>query len=67
MGFCKTELALKITTALPKDDNTQRHTRATRHSPLLHERMGYRKMGHFHRCGNKSGEWLDMIWMEKLI
>lgn len=39
----------------------------TRQSPLFHERMGYRKVGHFHRCGNKFGEWFDMIWMEKIL
>lgn len=39
----------------------------TRQSPLFHERMGYTKVGHFHRCGNKFGEWFDMIWMEKIL
>lgn len=39
----------------------------TRQSPSFHEKMGYRKVGHFHRCGYKFGEWFDMIWMEKFI
>lgn len=39
----------------------------TRQSPLFHEKMGYVKVGHFHRCGYKFGEWFDMIWMEKFI
>ncbi len=36
-------------------------------SPLFHERLGYKKCAHFHRCGYKFGEWFDMIWMEKLL
>lgn len=36
-------------------------------SPKFHEHMGYKKVGHFHRCGYKFGEWFDMIWMEKFI
>jgi L-amino acid N-acyltransferase YncA len=39
----------------------------TRQSKMFHERMGYNKVGHFHHCGNKFGEWFDMIWMEKFI
>lgn len=39
----------------------------TRQSPAFHEKMGYRKVGHFHRCGYKFGEWFDMIWMEKFL
>jgi len=33
----------------------------------FHERMGYTRVAHFHRCGRKFGRWYDMIWMEKLI
>lgn len=36
-------------------------------SPRFHEKMGYRRNGHFHRCANKFGRWYDMIWMEKLL
>ena len=36
-------------------------------SILFHERMGYREVGHFTRCGYKLGRWYDMIWMEKLL
>lgn len=33
----------------------------------FHERLGYRTVGHFTRCGYKLGRWYDMIWMEKLL
>lgn len=36
-------------------------------SMYFHERLGYRLVGTFHRCGYKFGTWYDMIWMEKLI
>ena len=36
-------------------------------SVRFHERLGYRKVAHFHQCGKKFGRWYDMIWMEKLI
>lgn len=36
-------------------------------SMRFHERLGYRKAGHFTKCGCKFGTWYDMIWMEKII
>lgn len=39
----------------------------THQSPKFHEKLGYKKNAHFHRCGYKFGEWYDMIWMEKLL
>ena len=36
-------------------------------SVRFHERMGYKQVAHFHRCGLKFGRWYDMIWMEKLF
>ena len=39
----------------------------THQSPKFHEKLGYKKNAHFHRCGYKFGEWFDMIWMEKLL
>lgn len=36
-------------------------------SERFHERMGYHTVAHFHQSGYKSGEWVDMIWMEKAI
>lgn len=39
----------------------------THQSISFHEKMGYKKVAHFHRCGYKFGEWYDMVWMEKLL
>jgi len=39
----------------------------TADSPRFHARMGYAKIGEFHRCGYKFSRWYDMIWMEKHI
>lgn len=33
----------------------------------FHERLGYKTIGHFSKCGYKLGNWYDMIWMEKFI
>lgn len=33
----------------------------------FHERMGYRMVGRFEKCGYKLGVWRDMVWMEKHI
>ena len=39
----------------------------TKDSVRFHERMGYRLVGQFHKCGYKCGRWYDMVWMEKQI
>lgn len=39
----------------------------THDSIRFHERMGYKIVGRFHKCGNKFGKWYDMIWMEKFL
>lgn len=39
----------------------------TKDSVRFHERMGYVKAAHLHRCGYKFGTWYDMIYMEKMI
>ena len=39
----------------------------THDSERFHARLGFKKVGHFHRCGYKFGRWYDMIWMEKII
>lgn len=39
----------------------------TNASARFHERMGYRLVGRFHRCGHKFGTWYDMVWMEKVL
>ena len=39
----------------------------TRNSEHFHAHLGFREVGKFHRCGNKFGRWLNLIWMEKFI
>lgn len=39
----------------------------TKDSIQFHERMGYQKIGEFHKCGYKFGRWYNLIWMEKHI
>lgn len=39
----------------------------TRDSVAFHEKLGYRMVGRFCRCGYKFGRWYDMVWMEKLL
>lgn len=36
-------------------------------SIAFHERLGFRIVGHFTKCGYKFGKWYDMIWMEKML
>lgn len=36
-------------------------------SVKFHDKLGYKKIGHFHECGYKFNRWYDMVWMEKLI
>ena len=36
-------------------------------SEKFHARLGYVKVGEFHRCGYKFGRWYNMIWMEKMF
>ena len=33
----------------------------------FHEKMGYRIVGHFSKCGYKDGLWRDVVWMEKFL
>ena len=33
----------------------------------FHAKHGYTKVAHFHKCGRKFDQWLDMIWMEKIL
>lgn len=39
----------------------------TRNSERFHGRMGFVKVGEFHKCGYKFQRWYNMIWMEKII
>ncbi len=36
-------------------------------SVRLHESMGFETVGNFRRMGNKGGEWLDVLWMQKTL
>lgn len=36
-------------------------------SMYFHEKIGYKLVGRFHKCGYKFGKWYDMIWMEKML
>ncbi len=33
----------------------------------FHEKLGYRLIGEFRKCGFKFGRWYNMVWMEKFI
>ncbi len=39
----------------------------TKDSVKFHERMGYRMIGEFRKCGYKFNRWYNMVWMEKCI
>ncbi len=39
----------------------------TRDSEEFHARLGFRKVGEFHKCGYKFGHWYNTVWMEKMI
>lgn len=36
-------------------------------SEKFHEKLGYKTVAHFTKCGYKMGCWYDMIWMEKML
>ncbi len=38
-----------------------------KNSMEFHEHMGYKLVGHFHKCAYKFNRWYDMIWMEKFV
>lgn len=39
----------------------------TKDSVKFHEKMGYRMVGEFQKCGYKFNRWYNMVWMEKHI
>lgn len=39
----------------------------TKNSEHFHAHLGFTKVGEFHQCGYKFGNWYNMIWMEKII
>lgn len=56
-------LNLNACIAYTSTDNTY----LTNASTYFHERLGYKKVAHFTKCGYKFGNWYNMIWMEKII
>lgn len=49
--------------AAPRPGNTRLDDSSLR----FHARMGYEKVGVFHRVGFKFDQWYDMCWMEKML
>lgn len=47
--------------ACPKEEDEY----LTKNSVYFHQRMGYRLVGEFYKCGYKFGRWYNMTWMEK--
>ena len=39
----------------------------TKNSVEFHRHLGFRLVGHFHKCAYKFDRWYDMVWMEKWI
>lgn len=39
----------------------------TMDSIYFHEKLGYKEVAKFHKCGYKFKRWYDMIWMEKML
>lgn len=37
------------------------------HSVTMHEAMGFKYIGRFHRAGFKMGQWHDVLWFEKQL
>ena len=42
-------------------------TQGNEHSVKMHEALGYKLIGTFHNSGYKNGQWLDTVWLEKLL
>lgn len=36
-------------------------------SVVFHEKMGFEKVAHFHKCGYKFHKWHDVVWLGKSI
>lgn len=39
----------------------------THDSVAFHEYLGFKIVGHYHKCGYKFNRWYDVVWMEKMI
>ena len=33
----------------------------------FHNHLGFKQVGHFHKCGYKFNRWYDVVWFEKII
>jgi len=33
----------------------------------FHERLGFRRVAHFHEVGRKFGRWLDLVFMQRMV
>ena len=42
-------------------------TSSNKESVLFHEKYGFEKVAHFHKCGYKFNLWHDILWLEKII
>ncbi len=42
-------------------------TGSNEESILFHEKLGFEKAAHFHKCGYKFNTWHDILWLEKII
>ena len=60
---CQNVLSVNACIAYPEVEDEY----LTRNSVRFHERMGYKLIGHFHRCAYKFNRWYDMVWMEKAL
>lgn len=61
----KTQGILNVNACIAYTNTQDAHL--TNDSVAFHERLGYRMVGQFHKCGYKFCHWYDMVWMEKLI
>lgn len=42
-------------------------TESNKESIIFHEKFGFQKTAHFHKCGFKHNKWHDVMWFEKII
>lgn len=56
-------LNLNACIAFPRPEDEHLTTDSVR----FHERLGYRMVGEFEKCGYKFNRWYNMVWMEKHI
>lgn len=42
-------------------------TESNKESVMFHEKFGFTKAAHFHKCGYKFKKWHDILWLEKII